>query len=334
LAWLGFFLLGFMAVCVATLVCVDSIKLIFRISDFGLRAFSENQMEALDHSRRQFLFTLAPWGAFGLSGLLSWRGYQSAMAGPQVKTVKIPKLNLSKALEGFRIVQISDLHIGNLIRRPYVEKVVQQTLELKPDLIVLTGDMVDGSPEGLTPHLEPLRELSCKYGVFFVTGNHEYYSGSDDWIKYFSETGVQVLMNSHRMLEVQNSSQMAAKLAVLGIPDPTAARFGKTEPNIFEAAEGSEAADFILLLAHQPNAYREAEKIKCDLQLSGHTHSGQFYPVRFLIGLFHRYYQGLHRHNEKFWIYVNQGTGFWGPPNRLGLPSEITLLELTEGKEI
>ncbi|MDB5037813.1 MAG: metallophosphoesterase [Bacteriovoracaceae bacterium] len=328
IAWCGFVLLGFMATAVTTLALVDICRLFFALVHFVLNG-TNIDAQAFSPERRKFIFTYLPWGAFGAAALFTAKGFQTAMKGPIVKRVSIPKIKIHPSLEGLKIVQISDLHIGNLIRRPFVEKVVKTTLALEPDIIMLTGDMVDGSPAGLADDIEPLKELKAKYGIYFITGNHEYYSGAKTWSDYFRSQGIEVLSNSHKVLEIKKADvKESARLVIAGVPDFTAERFGFEGPDAVKAMKGSPKSDYTIMLAHQPNSYRETEKIECDLQLSGHTHSGQFYPVRFFIGLFQKYYQGLYRHQDKFWIYVNQGTGFWGPPNRLGLPSEITLLTL------
>jgi predicted MPP superfamily phosphohydrolase len=315
-AWTGFFLLGFMVIAVFLFVAVDVLRALAAVSH-------------VDESRRDFLFRYGPWSAFGLASALTLRGFQTAMAGPRIEHVNISKSNLHKALQNFKIVQISDLHVGNLIRKPFVEKVVEQANAAEADLIAITGDLVDGTPEALREDVEPLKNLKSKYGIYYISGNHEYYSGWEQWREYFRKWNFRVLENAHEVIEIKTEGG-SAKLTVAGMVDPTSSRFTPLEPDASEAIAGAPPSDFYLWLIHQPNFYKALENLPCDLQLSGHTHSGQFIPARFLIGLFHRYYRGLNRHENKFWIYVNRGTGFWGPPNRLGLPSELTVLKLTD----
>ncbi len=308
--WLGFTLMGFGLILFFTLGTGDLFRLMVS--------------PGLDPQRRDFLIRWIPWASLGTATALAWRGYQTAISSPVVKQVPLSVANLPADLHNLKIVQISDLHVGHLLRRPHVERVVEMTMNLQPDLIFLTGDLVDGTPEYLERDFEPLRQLKARYGVFAVTGNHEYYWQAESWIKVFKETGFDVLLNEHRRISIGKS-----QLLVAGITDLQGGRFYENHaPNVEQALKGSEPSDFSILLAHQPNSYKLAQGHPIDLQMSGHTHSGQFYPAAFLIRFFQRYYRGLYRHDERLWIYVNQGTGFWGPPNRLGLPSEITLLEL------
>lgn len=280
----------------------------------------------LDPDHRDLFFAHAPWFLFISAIFLTSAGAVVALKGPRVVRVIVPEPDLPEALRGFRIVQISDLHVSENVRREYVQRVVQSVVELKPDMIAITGDLVDGDIESIAAEAEPLRHLKAKYGVFYVTGNHEYYWGFEPWLKRFHEFGFKILLNAHHIITVGQN-----KLCVAGIPDITARRFGVGEvPDAKKAVATAGQRDYTIFLTHQPNTYSEAEKIDCNLQLSGHTHSGQFFPANFLIPWFHTYYRGLNRHANKFWIYVSPGTGFWGPPNRLGVRAEITCLELTQ----
>jgi hypothetical protein len=277
--------------------------------------------------RRQFLRRAVPRGAIGLSAALSFEGLHTAWAGPRVEHVTIRKPGLPSGLQGLRIVQISDLHVGNTIRRDYVADVVRKAMALEPDLIALTGDFVDGTPAELAEDIAPLRELRASLGVFYITGNHEYFWDADVWLREFAGMGFIPLHNRHRLLE-----RAGGRLLVAGLPDLSASRFGGEAPDAEAALRGAPARDFTLFLAHQPNSYRLIERVSCDLQLSGHTHAGQFYPIRFIAHFVHRYNRGLYRHRvgdeDRHWVYVNRGSGYWGPPNRLGNPAEITLIEL------
>lgn len=267
-----------------------------------------------------FLF---PWifyvGLFSLSLLLVAVGFFEVWRGPRVREVVVSLPNLPPALEGLRIAQLSDLHVGATIRRRYVEEVVKRTNGAAPDLIVLTGDMADADPASIVGDLAPLADLRAGHGIFYVTGNHEYYWGADALVKRFAALGARPLLNAHQVFRVGTATVMVA-----GIPDPVGAQLGQA-PDLRAAANG--VADLKILLSHRPDPYAEAEAAGFHLQFSGHTHAGQFFPFSLFIGLAHRYSRGLYRHG-RLWIYVNPGTGYWGPANRLGIPPEITLARL------
>jgi hypothetical protein len=194
---------------------------------------------------------------------------------------------------------------------------------LNPDMVALTGDFVDGSVEHLSSGIEPLRKLSATDGVFFVTGNHEYYSGVGSWCRKMRELGAKVLLNSHQIIQ-----RGSAKLLVAGVTDYSAGRMvpeHASDPSV--ALKNAGEHDIKILLAHQPKSSRAARRHAFDLQLSGHTHGGQLFPWNFLVPFVHPFSRGLYRFDQG-WVYVNPGTGYWGPPMRLGVPSEITLLRL------
>ena len=265
--------------------------------------------------------TICRW--FGLIALmLNFLGIHGALRGPLTKRVQIPVPPHLKNLNGFKIVQISDLHIGPLIRRGYVAKVVNRIKKLKPDLIVLTGDIGDSDPHIYGNDASPLRELKASEGVFYIPGNHEYYWDANDWIAVFEKLGMTSLINEGR--EIANQ-----KIWLGGITDPDAGDFiPEHHPDATKAIDPEKAKNaFKILLAHQPKSCFDAEKAGFDLMLSGHTHGGQFFPFNFIVQLVNPYSKGLNQHG-KMLVYVNRGTGFWGPALRLGVPAEITLLEL------
>jgi predicted MPP superfamily phosphohydrolase len=260
-----------------------------------------------------------------VSAVFAALGIRQALAGPVVSHVSVPIALLPPELEGLRIAQISDLHVGPMIRRGYVESVVRKVLDLKPDLIAVTGDLADGAPEALKAQIEPLTKLKAPLGVFYVTGNHEYYWGAQRWIDKAAELGLTPLLNENRVLSLRG-----AKILVAGVTDTYAEQFmpsHRSDPG--KAAATGQNPAVKILLAHRPDSCLEAERAGFDLQLSGHTHGGQFFPFSLLIPLFHRYWRGLNRHG-RLWVYVNRGTGYWGPPDRFTVPSEITLLQLTK----
>jgi predicted MPP superfamily phosphohydrolase len=251
-------------------------------------------------------------------------GALAAVRGPYVRRVDIPVEGLAPELDGFRIVQISDLHAGPTMRLAYVQRVVDMTQALAPDLIALTGDMVDGSVPRLAGHVAPLRALTSGDRAFFVLGNHDYYSGAAPWTAHFEAMGFRVLRNAHVTI-----ARGAARLLIGGVID-FAARMSDPDarPRPDLATDGDGRPAFRLLLAHNPKIAPLAEQAGFDLQLSGHTHAGQFFPWTFVIHWVHGpHAAGLSRRG-RLWVYVSAGTGTWGPPVRLGTRPELTLLRL------
>lgn len=250
-------------------------------------------------------------------------GVASALGAVRVDRLRVPLGRLPAALAGTRVVQISDVHIGPTIGRDFLERVVAQINALEPDLVAITGDLVDGPVAKLREHVAPLGAIKARYGVFFVTGNHEYYSGVTDWLRELTSLGIRVLRNEHVSIGDEGAS-----FDLAGVDDWTSARH---EPDhghdLRRALAGRDPGRELLLLAHQPKSAAEAAELGVGLQLSGHTHGGQIFPWNFLVRLQQPFVAGLHRLHDT-WIYVNRGTGYWGPPMRVGIPAEITCLEL------
>ncbi len=251
-------------------------------------------------------------------------GVGQAAAGPVVRRIDIPLRNLPSSFDGFTIAQVSDLHVSGMIGKEYTQHVVNLVNDLKPDLIALTGDFVDGSVEELRDKVSPLSTLRAPFGPFYITGNHEYYWGAPEWEAEFRRLGATVLLNQHQII-----SRDGHEIILAGVTDYSTLRMQR--PDIAssprKALEGAPADRVKILLAHQPASYKMADEAGYDLQLSGHTHAGQYFPFTLFIGFFQRYYKGLNRHNN-MWVYVNSGTGWWGPPLRGANPSEVTLITL------
>lgn len=264
----------------------------------------------------------AGWPAFGLALVLSLLGNFWAYRGLHVREVVVPVKGLPAGLENLRIAQITDLHIGATIGRGYVERVVAKVKEAAPDLTVLTGDIFDGDPAHLAGHAAPLAALSPAGRVFFAPGNHEYYHGLPSWLAVLPALGVKPLLNSGQKLEA-----VGGEIWVAGVTDPAATAFGGEKPSPAQAARGGEGCGFRLLLSHRPGLVREAAAAGFHLQLSGHTHGGQFFPWTFVASRFHEFFLGLLRHGDT-WLYVSPGTGSWGPPVRFGTTPELTLLRI------
>jgi len=259
-----------------------------------------------------------------LAALATLAGFVNARRRAPVRRVHVPIAGLPRALSGFRIVQLSDLHVGPTIKRRYIERIVEAVNGLDADMIAVTGDLVDGSVRDLAAHTEPLARLSARHGAYFVTGNHEYYSGVHAWVAEVRRLGVAVLLNEHVVLRHEGEA-----VVVAGVTDYHAGLFDpahESDPAAAVAGAPHDAA-VRLLLAHQPRSAFAAAPAGFHLQLSGHTHGGQIFPWSYLVRLQQPFIAGLHR-REGLWIYVSRGTGYWGPPKRLGAPSEITVLEL------
>ncbi len=268
-------------------------------------------------------------GAAGLSLLgssaLSAQGLKEGMSPPHLNRLDVALADLPEDLEGFRIVQLSDVHIGPTLRADFLESVVEQVNALSPDMVAITGDLVDGSVSQLKEHVRPLEKLRSRYGTFFTTGNHEYYSGADDWITFLESIGIKVLRNEHLTL-MHNQSP----IDIIGVDDWQAKRFGGDHGHdLPKAVKNRRQGHIGVLLAHQPKSIFEAAEHKIDLVLSGHTHGGQLWPFRFMVMLVQPYLEGLYQHNDRTSIFVHRGTGYWGVPMRLGVQAEIAELTLT-----
>jgi hypothetical protein len=276
----------------------------------------------------QLLATASAVLVVGLTVFATVVGFANARRRARVKRVEIPLSNLPQALNGFSIVQISDIHVGPTIKRGYVDAIVDAVNALDADLIAVTGDVVDGPVQDLAPHTEPFARLSARHGAFFVTGNHEYYSGERAWTAEFKRLGLRVLLNEHVVV-----LHRGTPVVVAGVTDYSSHHFDaaqRSDPAAAVAGAPSNAAAKILL-AHQPRSAAAAATAGFDLQLSGHTHGGQFWPWTWFVRLQQPFTAGLHRLNH-LWVYISRGTGYWGPPNRFGAPSEITLLRLVPAK--
>ena len=270
-------------------------------------------------SRREFLARVGGGAAIAVSGASVGLGMMEARGEHEIVTIEIPLAKLPKALDGFSIVQLSDLHTGMTIDAAFVQRVVNRANALKPDLIALTGDLVDGTVENLRPDIAPLAELRAPHGVFAVTGNHEYYAGADAWIAEITRLGARYLRNERVTI---GSGDASFELA--GVDDYSAKDWPGHGEDLGAATANRDASRALVLLAHQPRQVKNAANHGVDLQLSGHTHGGQIWPWHYLVklqqgGLLAGKYE--HRGTQ---LYVTRGCGYWGPPVRLLAPLEIT----------
>jgi predicted MPP superfamily phosphohydrolase len=212
-----------------------------------------------------------------------------------------------------------------------VRRVVEQTNALRPDVVAITGDLVDGSVDDLGPLVSHLGDLRARHGVFFVTGNHEYYSGVGEWVRELRRLGIRVLRNER--VAIGDAGPGGATIDLAGVDDWSAARFGEGHGmDLGAALAGRDPDRSLVLLAHQPRGVDAAVRAGVELQVSGHTHGGQIFPFSLLVAAAYPYVRGLHVHEEgdrSGHIYVSRGTGYWGPPMRLGFPPEIARIVLT-----
>jgi predicted MPP superfamily phosphohydrolase len=273
--------------------------------------------------RRAFLLRAGSTTSLGFTVAATGYGVREARRLPQVFEVEVPIEGLPAEFEGYHIVQISDLHVGLTIDKDTILPIVERVTSLGADLVVVTGDVVDGSVDILREDVSPLAYLRAPDGVLCVTGNHEYYSGAEAWVEHFTQLGMRVLNNEHIVLR-----RGGKELVLAGVTDYGAHRHlesHRSDP--VGAIAGAPKAAPKILLAHQPRSAFAAAKAGYALQLSGHTHGGQFFPWNLVVGLVQPVSQGLSK-IDGMWVYVNRGTCYWGPPLRSGVPSEITSLRL------
>ncbi len=317
--WMGYLMMGLSSIVLIMLVTLDLLRLARRLW-LRLRPAPARP----DPSRRAFLGRAVNLGVVGGAGAVAGVGVVQARQLPAVREVDVPIAGLPPEAEGFRIVQLSDVHVGPTIHGDFLSAVVDKVNALEPDLIAVTGDLIDGWVDQLRDEVSALGRLSARHGAFFVTGNHEYYWDGRAWCEEVSRLGLTVLNNEHRVIEHEG-----ARLLLAGVTDVSAG--GMVPEHASDPARACAGAPedchARILLAHQPRSVFAAAEAGYDLQISGHTHGGQYFPMNLLVYLAQPYVAGLNRH-EDMWIYVSRGTGYWGPPLRVGAPHEISVLRL------
>lgn len=318
LLWASLIWMGSLFLLFLTLLATDGI----RVALWAVRRVRHGA--APDRERRRFLARLVAGGAVAATAGLGAMAVRSAVGPIAVRKVEVPLRRLGRGHDGVTIAQLTDLHIGPTIGRRHLDAIVQSTNALSPDIIAITGDLVDGSVEQLRDAVAPLGQLRARFGVYFVTGNHEYYSGARQWVEELTRIGVRVLRNER--VEIAYNG---ATFDLAGVDDHSAERYpddGHGE-DLPRALRDRDPDRLVVLLAHQPRTVLASARLGVDLQLSGHTHGGQIWPLGALVRLQQRFIAGLHRHRDTH-IYVSRGTGYWGPPMRLGAPAEIAQIVL------
>jgi predicted MPP superfamily phosphohydrolase len=297
-AWLAWTWLGLWFLAVVCLLASELVVLLFPVSD-AARAIA----------------------VAGLAVFSAIAGVVSVLRGPRLVRVEISPARWPRQLDGFRIVQLSDLHIGPILRRSFVKSVVERVNALEADLVAITGDLADGDARQLVSEVQPLADLRAAQGTFFVTGNHDYFSGVSDWVEAMRGLGLRLLRNERVVIKTQQ-----AEFELAGVDDYRG-DWGRSNYDLAEALRDRDPSRSLILLAHDPTTFKQAAATGVDLQLSGHTHGGQIWPFRYAVRIAVPFVAGLYRRGEAQ-IYVSRGTGFWGPPMRLFAPAEITEITL------
>lgn len=287
------------------------------------RAENAKRAESVVFTRRQFLNRISSAAVVGGALIVTPGAVYYSRDKRVVKNIEVKLSSISAGLDGLRIVHLSDIHVGNTIRREDVEAIVAETNALEPDIVAITGDLCEGHAEFIGSWLEPLKDLKPRYGAYFVTGNHDHMWGARAWNKIITEQGIRVLNNEHEILDIAGT-----KLAVCGVIDLRGDRKERRwQSNPDAAMLDIEPDIFKLMLAHQPGSAEACFKAGADLMLVGHTHGGQFWPLCYVVDAVHKYSRGLYYVDDKA-IFVSCGTGYWGPPLRFGVPPEIDVITL------
>jgi predicted MPP superfamily phosphohydrolase len=340
LALLGFGWLGLMIYLTAMLVSWDVFQFVRRrvrrmtnlaptpsaAADPPAPDTKPLELAGAQESRRVFVARAVAGTALVATGAVGVFGVRSAVW--EIVTPEIPVVlpRLPRALDGYSIALLTDIHIGPMLDGRYLRQLVEHTNRLKPDLIAIGGDLVDGRVHEIGAHIAELRRLRARDGVHFVTGNHEYYSGSGAWIEFLQKLGVNVLQNAH--VAVGDADASGAQFDLAGIPDRMGAIWHHG-PEVLEAVRDRDPDRALVMLAHQPIQISDSVRVDAGLQLSGHTHGGQLMPFGAVARLRQPYLSGLHHHpGSDTQIYVSCGAGFWGPPLRVFAPAEIAMIRL------
>jgi predicted MPP superfamily phosphohydrolase len=317
-AWPGYIWLGLMLLLLAALLATDVFKLVLAVG----RAVSARPQ--LDPATRLLLTRALAVTVVAVGAVVGTYSIFQGLRAPVVKEIRIAVPGLPPALSGTTIVQVTDLHIGATKSRSFAGDIVGRINALAPDMVVITGDLVEGRFGSGREDTLSLAGLRARLGVFMVTGNHEYYSGLREWLPELQRLGIRVLRNEHVVVDADKGGGWE----LAGIEDWNGRSIEPDGgPDLARALAGNDASRPVILLSHQPRAIYPAARAGVTLVLSGHTHGGQIWPFTYLVHLQQPFLEGLHRVG-KTQLYVSPGTGYWGPPMRLGTRAEITRITL------
>ncbi|MGB8931243.1 MAG: metallophosphoesterase [Anaeromyxobacteraceae bacterium] len=328
LPWVAFVWLGVAFLALSVLLAIDLARLVAsgaaQLRDWLARADDP----PADPARRLFVARAVAGTTLAVVATAAGAGVRSAAGPAEIVEVPVRLPRLPRALDGLSVVQITDLHVGPTVRRREVERVVEQANALRPDVVAITGDLVDGTVSELGEIVARLGQLRARYGVHFVTGNHEYFSGVDEWLRFLPGMGIRVLRNERVPI-----GDAGASLDLAGVDDWHAGRYGNGHGyDLGRALAGRDPDRALVLLAHQPLGVEPGVRQGVGLQLSGHTHGGQIFPFNLAVHAAFRYVRGLYPiDGGAGHVYVSKGTGYWGPPMRLGAPPEIARITLIAG---
>lgn len=318
--WPGALYLGFFSVGVALLLLYD---LIFTLPSIVLTRVGLWSNPGTVAAKKVARYALALIGA--ATALVGSYGVFQAWAGPVVREVEVPLRGLRPAMDGLRVVQITDLHVGGLVTHGYLDRVLDRVASLEPDLVVITGDLTDEKEGGDGEVLRRIAALKARYGVLSVMGNHEYYIGASRTVAAFERAGLPVLRQSHRVV--------GDGLVVVGVDDPSFLGGRGKVPQAIRAALAEVPQGLpILLIMHQPLGLEIAAMAGVDLMLCGHTHGGQVFPFHIVSRLAYGVLSGVYRIGDMTLV-ISNGAGFWGPPMRIAAPPDITVVTLRSAPE-
>lgn len=315
--------MGFLGLFVLMLIAMDLGDLFTNLKNRLRKKETIPANSEETNSRRTFLKKNITLATIASGSFVTGVGFANSF-DPKKVEVKIPLKTSHLGLAGLKVVQLSDIHIGPTLRSEFATLLVERVNAMEPDLIVITGDMIDGRVHDIGKELMPFKNFKSKMGTYFVTGNHEYYWYSSEWTQFASELGMKVLNNENVKLEYKG-----AEFYLAGVSDISSRRLDPVNAcNLDRAKLNVPEEAYSILLSHQPKTCFEACKLKYNLQLSGHTHGGQGFPWNIIVHLVQPYVKGLHE-VDGMHLYVSTGTGFWGPPNRFMVNSEITEIVFT-----
>jgi predicted MPP superfamily phosphohydrolase len=303
--WMGFLFLFF---------CLSLTADLYSGASYLARIFSRGVLLApVPAARGAFLFSACLAALIGIYGIYEARHIK-------IEHLMVPSKKIPQEINRFRVVQISDLHLGIASGPEQINRIISAIGEAKPDLLVCTGDLMDGQPDSFAPQLAPFRQINPPFGKYAVTGNHEFYVGLEQAVKWMEWSGFKVLRGER--------ADVAGFLNLAGVDDGEAfQRYSAPDRKELDSLARSTDGRFTLFLKHRPLIDLKISEI-ADLQLSGHTHRGQIFPFGLITRLFFPYHSGFYQFENGFQLYVSRGTGTWGPPIRFFSPPEITIIDL------